>query len=380
MSLIDNNCLKYIIGLSRTTCTCDYYAACGDFDVSLSELYMDELSPLNTELIRLRADCEKGTLCNLMDVARSNTIKAFKADIYGLILKTHKVKRPRYYAAIGKQEYDDTLDNTGSTYNVCRFFVRDIVGGTLNFNTIHTGFNTTHAFNLLVYNNLGTLVQTIVLSATANTWTSNTVSLALPTHSDYIENLEYYFVYPVTASLPLNNKVQYPCDCKTPIMCNCDLKTQTNKQTGWKKWLLYRGAVKNDLDFFDWSFGGSNYMNGLSFDVDFKCEVENVLCGDNLDFDSSPVALAMAKAIQYRAGIELIDLVMSNTELERKNLINTELFVNYRVNFMEEYNRLMYHDKDVLNSGSVELGLNVMETDCFGCKDNWGLNKIGIFS
>lgn len=380
MSLIENNCLKYIIGLSRTSCNCDYYSACGDFDVSLSELYLDELSPLNTELIRVRADCEKGTLCNLMDVARSNAIKAFKADIYGLILKNYEVKKPRYYASIGGKDHENLLDHSSWTYNICRFLIKDIVGGSLTFSKIYTGFDTTHNFNLLIYNNLGELVQTVPLSATANVWTSNTVVIDLPSHSDYIKNLEYYFVYPVTAAKPFDNEIQYPCSCDSVYTCHCEMNTQTNKQTGWKKWMLYRGAVKNDLDFHEWAFGGTTYMNGLVFDVDFKCEVENVLCGDNLDFDTSPVALAMAKAIQFRGGIELIDLVMSNTELERKNLINSELMIQYRTFFLEEYKRLMYEDRTKIDSGSIERGLNVMETDCFGCKDNWGLKKIGIFS
>ena len=378
MSLIDNNCLKYIIGLSRTACNCDYYAACGDFDTSLSELYLDELSPLNTELIRARADCEKGTLCNLMDVARSNAIKAFKADIYGLILRNFEVKRPRYYASMGKKDHSLLLDHSGYTYNVNRFLANDVVGGTLSFSKIYAGFDTTHNFNLLIYNNLGTLVQTVPISAIANTWESNTVTIDLPSHSNYIENLEYYFVYPVTAAKPFDNTIQYPCNCEHFDRCNCNMQTQTNKQTGWKKWVLYRGAVKNDLDFHEWAFGGTDYMNGLVFDVEFKCEVENVLCGDNLDFDSSPVALAIAKAIQLRGGIELIDLVLSSTELERKNLINTELMIQYRTFFSDEYKRLMYYDKTNLNSGSIELGLNVLESDCFGCKDNWGFKKIGI--
>lgn len=380
MSLIEDNCLKYVVGLSRTSCDCNYYASCGDFDESLSELYLDELSPLNTELIKARADCEKGSLCNLMDVARSNAIKAFKADIYGLIMRYHKLKRPRYYAAIGKKEHDLLLDHSSWTYNINRWLCKDVVGGTLNINKIYTGFDTTHDFDLYIYNNLDELVDTVTLSAMANTWTANTVSIALPTHSDYIENLEYYFVYTVTAAKPFDNEMQFNCGCKSFDSCNCWMKSQTNKQIGWRKWILYRGAVKNDLDFYDWAFGGTNHMNGLVFDVDFKCEVENVLCGDNLDFDTSPVAMAIAKAIQLRAGMELIDLVMSNTELERKNLINTELFVQYRQEFKSEYERLMYFDRTNLNSGAIEQGLDVRESDCFECKDNWGFKKIGILS
>ena len=380
MSLIPDNCLKYVVGLSRTSCECDYYAACGDFDESLSELYLDELSPINTTLMAARADCEKGTLCNLMDVARSNAIKAFKADIYGLIMRNHELKRPRFKAAVGKKEYTTTLNHSGSTYNICRWFARDSVGGTLNISNIWAGFDTTHAFNLLIYNNLGTLVDTIPMNATANVWQANSVDIELPTHSDYTTNLEYYFVYPVTAARPFNNTIQYGCDCHTFEHYDCNIRTQTNKQTGYRDWILYRGAVKNDLDFDDWGFGGNQYMNGLVFDVDFKCEVENVLCGDNLDFDSSPVAMAIAKAIQLRAGVELIDLAMSNPELERTNMINTDLFVNYRLYFIEEYKRLMYHDSTNLNSGAIEDGLNILETDCFKCKDNWNFNKTGILS
>ena len=281
---------------------------------------------------------------------------------------------------MGKKDHSLLLDHSAYTYSVNRFLAKDVVGGTLSFSKIYTGFDTTHAFNLLIYNNLNELVQTVPLSATANTWTANTVVIDLPSHSDYIENLEYYFVYPVTAAKPFDNLIQYGCSCTSLKECHCSLKTQSNKQTGWKNWVLYRGSMKNNLDFYNWAFGGTDYMNGLVFDVDFKCEVENVLCGDNLDFDSSPVAMAIAKAIQLRGGMELIDLLISNTELERKAIINTEMMVGYRAMFLEEYNRLMYYDSTNLNSGSIEMGLNVKESDCFECKDRWGYKITGIRS
>jgi hypothetical protein len=380
MSLIVGNCLKYIVGLSRTECSCDYYASCGDFDDSLSGLYLDELSPLNTIIIKGREDCEKGGICEIMDTARANGIKAFKSDIYGLVLRTHELGKKRFNGIIGKKQYTTTLDLSSHTYSVNRMFFKNVIGGSMTISNIWCGFDTTHDIILYIYNNLNELVDTLTLNATANTWTENSVSVELSTHSDFIDNLEYFFVYQIGVAKPFDNDVQGGLECRPLRFCNPEWQTQTNQQFGFWNWLNYYGSTKNDLDFMDWDVTGTDNMNGLIFDVDIKCDVDEVLCRNNIDFDSSPVALPIAEAIRYRSGMELIDLLLSSPELNRETLINRDLLIEYRKEFLSEYKRIMYYDKDDQTTGAIERGLIVTDSDCFKCKDNWGMNKIGILS
>lgn len=379
MSTLPNNCLRYIIGLSRTTCSCDYYASCGDYDESLSNLFLDELSPLNTVIAKGREDCEKGGICELLDVARANGIKAFKSDIYGMVLRNYELGKPRYNGAIGQKEYGTTIDLSAYTYSVNRMLFKNVVGGSMTISNIWAGFDTTHTITLLVYNNLNELVDTLTVEATANTWQDNAQTLVLPTHSNYIKNLEYYFVYAVGVEKPFDNEIQSSCNCE-PVIPITGFGTQTNQQFGYKNWLIYNGSTKNDLDFHDWDVTGTDYMNGLIFDVEIKCEVDQILCRNAIDFDSSPVALPIAEAIRYRAGIETIDLLLSNPELNRQSLINRDLMIEYRKMFQTEYKRLMYKDSTDSSAGAIENGLIVEDSDCFKCKDNWGFGRTGIMS
>ena len=130
-----------------------------------------------------------------MDKARTSAIIDFRIDATSILTQYNKLVRKPFTGRIGKVKRSAALTSLTSGYYygmVLRMY--DVVSGEVIITDIGTLFDTTGNVTVLIYNNLNTLVDSQVVNTTANALTNNTVSITLPMHSDYVENLEYYIV------------------------------------------------------------------------------------------------------------------------------------------------------------------------------------------
>ena len=74
--------------------------------------------------------------------------------------------------------------------------------------------------------------------------------------------------------------------------------------------MVGRGET-NSLDFIDFSDTASNGTHGLYFDIELSCDVNQVLCKDNMDYISNPIAGAMALAVQYQSAINVMKSILA---------------------------------------------------------------------
>ncbi|RKX64672.1 MAG: hypothetical protein DRP42_05980, partial [Tenericutes bacterium] len=188
----DVSCFENIIGLSRTPCN-DYTGLSADYTTSDSGLYLDELIPLSKWETVL--NCKVGELVfPFMEKARDSAIIDFRIDATAILAAQAKLRRRPFKGQVGKVKRDSTLSLTvGNWYGVV-LKCDDIVGGEVAVSNIGTLFDTTGAISLRIYNNLNELITTVALNTVADALELNTVSVTLPMHSDYVENLEYYFI------------------------------------------------------------------------------------------------------------------------------------------------------------------------------------------
>lgn len=364
---IANDCLLSVIGLSRTDCDCFDKSAAAE--VSLSELYLDELDPINSTIIQAREDCEKGRFEKIMETARANGINSFKSDLLGLMLKNYQLKRKPFSGVIGKRTFRQYITTT-KPYWVFRWYCANIVSGTATVTEIGAIWNETAVHTIDIYNNLGELVDSVNVSSTAGLWESTACNIVLPLHSEYVNNLEYYFVFDGTLAVA-DNVIQCS-DCMRIEGFN----SQTNFNDGWRNYVAVCGTTSDDLDFTqiarqDWSFCQCTQMNGLTMKVDFKCDIGESICMDELDFKTNPIALNMAHAIRYKSVEYLIDGIISSPHISRLEIINHELMAEYRLEFQKKYNELMIY---------IVENIDIKNNDCFKCKDNYGFRKAGILS
>jgi len=368
-------CFDYIIGLSRTDCS-ECYTIPADAGTSLSNLFIDELESLRS--ISGLENCERGEdVFQLMSESRDEAILYFMSDIELRLQEMYKLRRNPFKGSIGRVKTTASRALTVGNWAGVRMACADVVSGVLTITNIGTLFESSGTIDLYVYNNLGELEGSYTLNTVANTHTSNPVNIELPLHADYIDNLEYFFVY-VVAGQPLNNTADSTkCSlsfntCNPYSECGVNYYSQTNKQYGWTEWLMagaFSDSTLNDLD--DCSTTTSSYMNGLTFLVELRCKVNEVLCMDELDFVANPLAMAMAHAIRYKAGELLVNKILLSPNLRRETMINTEALVAARDVWIVKYDKL---------AEDLTKRIDVTINDCLECRDGQEIILGGIFS
>lgn len=368
------NCYEDIIGLSRTTCDC--YDIPSDASTSLSGLYIDELASLNS--LQAITDCETGTdVFEQLRKARDLAIISFQADTNALLMQTNKLRRNNYKGAIGRGVAKNTISPTIGQYYGIRLWCNNIKSGVLHLTSIGSMFTQTGTKTLYIYNNLGDLLHTITLSTLAGKQKQTVVDIELPLHSDYIENLEYFFIYESDANVAMGNDLKCNCGGFKPVFNThkpyC-YSSQNDRNYMWSQWMMVGGFHSVDLpDFDDCNLGHTttNLLYGLTIDVELKCLVNEVLCMDGIDFESNNLAGAMAIAIQNKSAVIVGNWIVNSGKLNRMTMINTEILIEDIKQWSATY-------VDMIKYIAAEADLTV--NDCLVCKDILEMTRRGILT
>ena len=373
MSISIPDCYESIIGLTRTDCEC--YTGMPDYAAdSLSGLYIDEL--VGMSFLQSMTNCDNGNDLFLnMEKARDNAITTFQADTNALLLQNFRMRRNPFYGGIGRVVQNNGVPLTIGNYLGVRMYCNNVKGGVLYIKQIGTLFLETGVVSLSIYNNLGDLVATYDLNTTANVHEQNTIGLELPLHSDYTDHLEYFFLYQLAAQpTPKVNDLKCSCGSFKPVF-NCAKPYYNVKHDtvyGWADWLMVGGVNSATLpNFTDCGCSTNNYMYGLTFQVELRCKIGEVLCQDQLDFEGNPLAAAMAIAIQNKTGEMLLNWLISSGNLNRYTIINTETFITQMDAYKATYNQMIQY---------IVESADITQNDCFMCKDIYEMAKRGIFA
>lgn len=374
MSVIIPDCYESIIGLSRTNCDC--YDIPSDASESLSGLYIDELESL--AIINSIKDCENNNdVFEQMAKARALAIISFQGDTNALMMQSFKLRRNNFSGAIGRAVYKGVVSQTTGQYYGVRMLCSNIKSGVLQIKNIGTMFEQTGTIDLQVWNNVGELVEEFTLDTEAGKHHKNTVVLELPLHNKYIENLEYYFVYQSGANKALNNDIKCNCGGFKPYFDKDKPyynQLQQDRNFWWANWLMagsYNVATLPDYSVAQSSRTCGNQMNGLTFEVDLKCKISEVLCYESLDFESNNLAIATAMAIQNKGGSIMGNWVISHGGLSRFKLLDTEQMLEN----IKKWDKV-YIDMVKYIASEADITVN----DCLACKDIFEMAKRGILA
>jgi len=368
------DCYDYIIGLSRTECTCedpkgDFTL---DFNTSYSGLYIDELEPLN--ILASLEYCEDD-VWEILDRARENAIKNFVSDGTRELLKQNKLRTQPYTGVIGRRT--NTSDRAlSTTYAGIHIICKRIVGGQLTLKKIYTAFNFTGTVTVTVADNLGTTWGTYVLNTTEDAWNENDITdLELPLWNDLVDNVEYFIYYTRGANQPRNNDLC--CNCAKRLTFNANRPYYVYGHTDAYRWaesFMVGGFDTDDISRFQevtFDYGGSDFMNGLSLEVDVDCDIGLALCKDSMNFMSDPLAIATAYAVLYKAAELLGNRLLNTKEQNYTKLVNRENLSREMLVWAAKYSELIEY---------IGKNTDIKKTDCLQCKDNLRIEKGTIFS
>jgi hypothetical protein len=371
-SILVPDCYQFIVGLSRTNCDCFDIPA--DAEESLSGLYIDELESL--QFIQTIQNCNFADLWTQMERARQIAVTTFQADTNALLMKGFKLKRQNFSGSIGRAIINTAaLNQTVGQYYGMRIFCENVKSGVLVLKNINTIFSQTDTITLYIYNNLGDLIDTLTLNTVANKQTKNVVNIELPTHSPYVENLEYYLLYQASANQAKNNDLKCACGSFKPIydtMHPYTKKNQVDRAYMWSNWVMVGGYHTSTLPEFGTTsvpnIAGNN-LYGLTIDVDIKCKISEVLCYESLDFESNNIAGAMAIAIQHKAAIILANWILGSGNLSRFTMVESEKLI-------EDINKWESTYKTMTNFISEQVDITI--NDCLACRDIYEMTMVGI--
>jgi hypothetical protein len=289
-----------------------------------------------------------------------------KNDIIEGMKQFYEPSKLPFKGSIGTWKYTGSL-TPQQNYTGIRLMAADVDSGVIRIKNIRTSFDEDLApFEIYIYDNNNNLVETVLVFAEKDKLTSNIVDIELPLHYDYLDNVKYYFMYDSTGKHPKN----IGSGCIWDVLKPCF----TKYKKGWESWVMVSGYSKDDLtDFTDHQTysGDICTLNGIILDVEIICKMEEVICEDGFDFVSNPLAMSIAYATRFKAGINVIESMLGDSEFNRLLMANRESLINFRSLFIENYQKKIAY---------IAENIDVSNSDCFTCLDNWGFKKQTIYS
>lgn len=378
MSAVD--CFSNIIGLSRSTCECFEEGRPEDYNLSDSDLFLDELEYLNLNLAEAAADCSSGSLWDVLLSARKEAVNHFQSDLMGCIRSKTKLQRKSYKGLIGnpykKVNSDLAMNNT---FHGVRWFAANVVGGFIRIKRIGTMFNQTSTITLKLYNSEDEDVQEFILDTEAYKLKWNDIT---PVELDLKAtgfNKEFAWLYTPAGGLKARNLV-IDCNCGSGFHPSWNSEkpqfySKVNKgDFGWADWILAEGTKGNNID--NWNqFTLTNETQGLVFDLEIGCRMNTVLCDEEFDFVENQFAKVMAHAVRFRAAAIVLAKGISSGNPSRYTLLDGDNVAYAKSQCMKEYDRRITWLCDEMSKPE-----NINQTsDCLVCNDEYGLMKSGVF-
>lgn len=290
------------------------------------------------------------------------------------LMKHYQMRRNFFKGNIGSSKYSGARTIT-KTYAGTTLFCSNVVGGVIKLKGINTVFEASGTITLYIYDNNGTLHETITLNTTAGKVQNNLFPsvVELPLHDGNQTNLQYHFVYEYSpANKPKSNKLSCGCGGDYYYFNPNKPEFRSKATSKWKEWVMATGFTKNSLDFVD-DINDVLYdetTNGLILNLEFACKVSETLCKESLDFDNDPLAISIAYAIQHKAAEHLLNDILSSGDINRYSLINTDDMLAASTFHADTYKE---HIDYIVQEAHID------NTDCLTCRDS-GISKRGILS
>lgn len=378
MSFISTDCLDNIIGISESTCDC---FPANDTGISASGLFLDQLEGLNLNMVNAGANCEQGNLWDMMRTARDNGIKQFRTYLFTGLSSEYKRKNSPFQGPIGSSKFRSNISLTGSFAGLS-VYTNNIRGGYMRIKSIGIAYSENGTFDLDLYNDLeDSNINTFSVTAVANKLNWNLITpIDLPLANETGEYIRYDFLF---------DRMQYtglPKDARMADGCNCSsnrnyydvhkpvFKSKNTAASMWMNFVMASGCSGNNIstplerDSLSHSIA---FSNGIILDVEFWCDVQNLLCQSVSDFDNGDIALAIATCIRYISGAFLFDAILASGNIDFYTMTDRERIMQKKNSYTKEYQNLL---EQIIRQ------FNINGNDCLVCDNSQGPHKRGILA
>lgn len=369
------DCYDNIFGLSNYDCECLRDNRPEDYNTSQSGLFLNELAGI--ESILSDGECDK-SVWEMFESSRTIAVSKFVSDTNLLLQRKAKPRRRKAEnQTIGQIKSLNTYSNS-KNYGVIRIACAPIKSGFFDLKNIGSLFSENSSIAVSLYDNVNGHLQDVNIDTIQNRFKPNNVNISdLPMYSKYVDILEYYIVYQFDQNnIPKDNKIDCGCGSSSWPGFSLDFPSYVDigkrRKTPWADYVMVGSTEINSLSELD-DLQSSAYSNmlGLILELDFKCNVDEILCSNQLNFNSNPLAMSMAFAIMYKAGQLIADKIISSSMIDRPNMISRDEWENNSIMWGEKYNE---------NVKNIVEFADISANDCLKCKDIIEMSRKGLFT
>lgn len=359
-------CLENIIGLSRTECECKTGTQPQGSDEfnneSLSGIYLDEIDQFNLSVAESAADCDKGSLWEIMRKSVDNATEDLKTHLLGCINKRYKPRANNFSGQLGSSDFTSTLNISNQQCGI-KITPAGYEGSYIYLNRIGVLINQSVNVTVKVYKVINYIAEELGEFTTGSAVTANTLTwmnlgddyLTLPCHDNAGKPYYYVLLQLDGTYQPKNNKRDCGCGgIKRPYL----------------SWMDFKGT-KGDSDFQ--TFRETSEINGLTLDVDIKCNQSELICTEEhpFDFEGDGNARELAYAIRLKAAAKVYAAILSSTNINQYTLLNREKMEENMNAWNAEYSQWVEWFCQ---------NINVKNNDCMICRDGKNIIKGNILA
>lgn len=373
------DCLKYVVGLSRSECECFDTDRPVDYNTSESGLYIADCIPLN--ITNSATDCEKGGIWDIMETARERAINTFLADLPPTLAMYFGQTLVPYLGYVGSPRFNDaTSPRTVGNYAGQLFKPNQIKGGKVILRGVElalTNFTPPVNVDVFVYSNLDLTTPlgstTVTLTTTNKMYSADFSSPIELIMDDKDANgysypngyLEYYIVYQVPTGAKYVNNQLYDGGggCSS-----CNKSANQNRQFPFLPYGNFNGIESPSIAALETPVIKTDTAQGLRIKGDFGCAVLDWLCGLTYDVTSlgagnhADVAAAVAKAIYWKSVDYVIGAILSSKNINSITVLNREQLYGKKATASKtEYPHYL---------GWLAQNIPTDLTDCYTCKES----------
>lgn len=371
-------CFDNIVGFTETDCDCHTTDRPVDYSTSASGLFLSQFAKIGALLTA--ADCGSNMWAEMASDLELAKLR-FTKDVNLLIGKQYRLKRKIVSEVILGQIKAKATTTMSGAYSITRFACAPIKSGYMTIKNIGTIFEVAGSKEIHIYDNVQGFIETVSATTLSNKHLQTEFVRTLPLYSKFVDVLEYYFIYEAdNNNKPKANELTCGCGGWTPSF-NEDTPYYNNigtpKKSPWTDYVMIgTGEIDSIVDALDAdgldgvSFDGVN-MHGLTFEVGFKCLVDEVVCKDALDFDANILAKGIAFAILFATAANVATTVLNSDELDRENLLNLDTWEADREKWEEKYNE---------HVNFIAENIDISANDCLTCQTINNAMRGGLFA
>lgn len=386
-------CFENIIGLSRTPCPCVEDLSV-DATTSESGLYLDELDGLSINMMNAGVDCGQGTLWEMLARARENAVEDTIRDLMTCLGKETDTAKQAGTSQIGTDKKSTGSGVTlASTYHGITLQTAKMKGGMFSITHICAAFKATGNVTVYVYDEWA-LLATYTVAAVANvpTWYQLPTPLELSMESLGDSAKQYWIVYrpdEFTGDQPVKAMAtKFSCGCGgfSPYWSMNQPQYQSANAKGsqlWADWSQASGTAGSDIaNRENWTRNsGINETQGIMLRVAFDCDRRTSFCADSPNYQTDEIQKAIAHAVRFKAGANLITRLLTSTKIDRYTMTAGEQLAELRSEYIYQYDGITRGVKDAdgkWQNGFVCMALSEPQNinrygDCLKCKDHYGM-------